>query len=161
MLGTELFKKADANRDGKVSLDEVPESRREGFKKLLEKADKDGDHSLSVEEARRLAAGAAERVNELRKQFLAKMAERQRAVQGPPGRRGPGGDSEMRRGGRRGPPGAVQGPPGRPGPGGDSEMRRGGWRGPPGAMQGPPRGSGFGDAMPGGRGGQRGLWDGW
>jgi hypothetical protein len=85
MFGAELFKKADANKDGKVSLDEVPEDRREGFKKLLKKADKDGDHALSAEEGRKLA----ERAAEFRKQFFAKMAERHRDMHGAARRHGP------------------------------------------------------------------------
>jgi len=54
-LGEAMFKRADANNDGKVSLDEVPEKMREGFKKFLEKADKDGDKALSAEEGKAAA----------------------------------------------------------------------------------------------------------
>jgi hypothetical protein len=61
-LAAEMFKRADANKDGKVSLDEVPSERRELFKRLLDRADKDGDKALSVEEARRLAAAVMMRV---------------------------------------------------------------------------------------------------
>ena len=61
MMGRMLFERADANKDGKVSLDEVREERREGFKKLLARADKDGDKALSVEELRRMRAGVMQR----------------------------------------------------------------------------------------------------
>jgi len=46
------FKKTDANNDGKLTANEVPESRREGFKKLLERADKNDNDALDGEEAR-------------------------------------------------------------------------------------------------------------
>jgi Ca2+-binding EF-hand superfamily protein len=51
--GKEIFKKADKNDDGKVSLDEVPAERQDRFKKLLAKADKDGDKALSAAEGKR------------------------------------------------------------------------------------------------------------
>lgn len=50
-----MFIKADANKDGKVTINEVPEERREGFKRLLEKADKDGDKAISAAEAKGIA----------------------------------------------------------------------------------------------------------
>jgi Ca2+-binding EF-hand superfamily protein len=45
-----IFKRLDANGDGKVTLDEVPDERREGFKLLIARGDKDGDGALSKEE---------------------------------------------------------------------------------------------------------------
>ncbi len=45
-----IFERLDANGDGKVVLDEVPEARREGFRQLLTRADKDGDGGLSLQE---------------------------------------------------------------------------------------------------------------
>ena len=45
-----LFKRLDANRDGKVVADEVPEERREMFAQLVKRGDKDGDGALSHEE---------------------------------------------------------------------------------------------------------------
>ena len=45
-----MFKRLDANGDGKITLDEVPEERRERFKKLIERGDKDGDGALSEQE---------------------------------------------------------------------------------------------------------------
>jgi Ca2+-binding EF-hand superfamily protein len=56
-----MFKHADSNKDGKISLEEVPSERKESFKKLLEKADKDGDKAVSVDEARRAAGVVAMR----------------------------------------------------------------------------------------------------
>lgn len=47
---SELFKRMDRNADGKVTADEVPEERRERFKRLIEHADKDGDGAVSREE---------------------------------------------------------------------------------------------------------------
>jgi len=53
-----LFKRLDANGDHKVTLDEVPEERRDRFKRLIERGDKDGDHALSEQEfAAATAAG--------------------------------------------------------------------------------------------------------
>jgi len=46
----EMFKYLDTNGDGKVSTDEVPEGRREGFEKLQARFDKDGDGKLNEEE---------------------------------------------------------------------------------------------------------------
>ena len=45
-----MFKRLDANGDGKVTLDEVPEERREGFKRLIARGDKDGDGGLNEKE---------------------------------------------------------------------------------------------------------------
>jgi Ca2+-binding EF-hand superfamily protein len=65
MMG--MFKHADSNKDGKISLEEVPSERKEGFKKLLEKADQDDDKALSVSEARRAAVAVAMRVRAARR----------------------------------------------------------------------------------------------
>jgi Ca2+-binding EF-hand superfamily protein len=46
----QFFKRLDQNGDGKISLDEVPEERRDGFKRLIERGDKDGDGALTREE---------------------------------------------------------------------------------------------------------------
>lgn len=54
-----LFVRLDANKDGKVVLDEIPEERRERFSRLLAMADKDGDGALSLEEFTRNAPGGA------------------------------------------------------------------------------------------------------
>jgi Ca2+-binding EF-hand superfamily protein len=45
-----IFQRLDANGDGKITLDEVPEPRKERFKTLIERADKDGDGALSQQE---------------------------------------------------------------------------------------------------------------
>jgi Ca2+-binding EF-hand superfamily protein len=56
----ELFQRLDANNDGKLELNEVPENRRGDFERLLERFDSDGDKMLTREDflaATRLAAG--------------------------------------------------------------------------------------------------------
>jgi Ca2+-binding EF-hand superfamily protein len=45
-----LFARLDSNQDGEVSLDEVPEPRREMFAKQIERNDKDGNGTLSLAE---------------------------------------------------------------------------------------------------------------
>jgi len=45
-----LFARLDANKDGEISLDEVPEPRRENFAKMIERNDKDGNGTLSLAE---------------------------------------------------------------------------------------------------------------
>lgn len=47
---SELFRRADANGDGQLTLDEAPAERREFFERIVERADQNGDHALSVEE---------------------------------------------------------------------------------------------------------------
>ena len=64
MHGRKMFERADANKDGKVELAEVPEERRERFERLLARADKDGDSALSVEEARAAAKARAAKARE-------------------------------------------------------------------------------------------------
>ncbi|MFZ5831628.1 MAG: hypothetical protein ACOY3P_16200 [Planctomycetota bacterium] len=51
-IGEQWFARADQNKDGKIALSEIPENRREGFKKILAKLDKDNDEALSKEEAK-------------------------------------------------------------------------------------------------------------
>jgi Ca2+-binding EF-hand superfamily protein len=45
-----MFKRLDADGDGKLTLSEVPEPRQEMFKALIARADKDGDGALSEQE---------------------------------------------------------------------------------------------------------------
>jgi len=45
-----LFDRLDANGDGKIELDEVPEPGRERFKKLIARVDKDGDGAITRQE---------------------------------------------------------------------------------------------------------------
>jgi Ca2+-binding EF-hand superfamily protein len=45
-----MFRRLDSNRDGKVTLDEVPEERREMFKRLLKRAKKEASDGLSRDE---------------------------------------------------------------------------------------------------------------
>lgn len=49
----ELFKRLDANGDGKVELEETPEQAREGLKRFFEQADANRDQSLSLDEFRK------------------------------------------------------------------------------------------------------------
>ncbi len=49
----EMFKKWDANSDGKLTEEEVPENARTRFKQFLERNDDDGDKALSKEQAPR------------------------------------------------------------------------------------------------------------
>src|SRR5262245_22890228 len=46
----ELFSKLDANRDGYVTPDEVQESQKAPYDRLLRTSDKDGDRRLSKDE---------------------------------------------------------------------------------------------------------------
>lgn len=48
--GSHFFKQMDKNADGKLTADEVPEERRPMFERLIERGDKDGDQTLSLEE---------------------------------------------------------------------------------------------------------------
>ncbi len=45
-----LFERLDKNKDGKVTLDEVPEDRRPFIERLMRRADKDGDKAMTLEE---------------------------------------------------------------------------------------------------------------
>ncbi len=54
-----MFKRLDANHDGKVTLDEVPEPRREMFERLLARGDKNGDGALDEQEFVQAFAGIA------------------------------------------------------------------------------------------------------
>lgn len=47
-----IFKRLDANGDGKITLDEVPEERKERFKPLIARGDKNGDGALDRTELR-------------------------------------------------------------------------------------------------------------
>lgn len=49
-----LLKRLDADGDGKIQIKEVPEQRREFFKKLLERADSNHDNMLDRKEAIKL-----------------------------------------------------------------------------------------------------------
>ncbi len=55
-----MFKRLDANGDGKVTLDEVPEPRRDMFKQLVARGDKDGDGALTKKEFLRAFPGGGD-----------------------------------------------------------------------------------------------------
>jgi Ca2+-binding EF-hand superfamily protein len=55
-----MFERLDVNGDGKVVLKEVPDERRERFKQLISKGDKDGDGALNEKEFMRAFADIAE-----------------------------------------------------------------------------------------------------
>ena len=48
----QFFKRMDANGDGKVVLDEIPEERRARFREQLGRSDKNGDGALTLDEFR-------------------------------------------------------------------------------------------------------------
>lgn len=56
--GEEIFKRLDADGDGKVKPDDVPEERREGFRRMLERVDENKDGAASLEEFRKGFAAA-------------------------------------------------------------------------------------------------------
>lgn len=49
----EIFKRIDRNGDGKVTADEMPEERREGFKQMLSRVDEDKDGAATLDEFRK------------------------------------------------------------------------------------------------------------
>jgi Ca2+-binding EF-hand superfamily protein len=65
----ELFNKYDANSDGKLTEDEVPEGQREAFRRILQTQDDDGDKAIGKDQAPRVI-----------------MALMQRGIPGPGGR---------------------------------------------------------------------------
>lgn len=50
-----LFQRLDANQDGQISMDEVPDKAPERLKAMLKRADKDGDGMVSPKEIRQVA----------------------------------------------------------------------------------------------------------
>ena len=94
----QLFSRLDANGDGKVTLDEVPEQARPRIEKLLKRADKDGDEAISLEE-------------------FSAMKPPGKPGKGKPGKGKPEAGSEGRPNKPKRPEGAAGRPPGaRPGP---------------------------------------------
>lgn len=55
-----MFKRMDANGDGKATADEAPEERREQVARMIRRADKDGDGAISREEFETVARQRAE-----------------------------------------------------------------------------------------------------
>jgi Ca2+-binding EF-hand superfamily protein len=69
-----LFNRWDANGDGKITAAEVPDERREGFSRLLERADSDSDGALS--------RGEFDKVRDLVGARLAKLSAATDTVEG-------------------------------------------------------------------------------
>lgn len=97
----ERLKQLDTNEDGKVSLDEVPEERRDMFEGLLDQFDEDGDDAISLAEMTAAAKVLAERFGTRRDGPEGQPSDERR----PDGRRRPGG-----RPGPDGPPRLGAGP---------------------------------------------------
>jgi collagen type III alpha len=58
-LSADGFDRNDANKDGKITLEEVPEGRqREAFKRVIERVDADGDKAVTKEEFAKAALAA-------------------------------------------------------------------------------------------------------
>lgn len=54
----EIFRRADRNGDGKLTVEEMPEERREGFRAMLARADADKDGAATLDEFRHGFGGA-------------------------------------------------------------------------------------------------------
>ena len=52
-IAEEQFNKLDANSDGKLTEDEVPEGQREAFRRMLQTLDSDGDKAIGKDQAPR------------------------------------------------------------------------------------------------------------
>ncbi|HEX4132343.1 MAG TPA: hypothetical protein VHZ24_20090 [Pirellulales bacterium] len=74
----EIFASRDENKDGKLQRDEVPEERREGFDRMVEHFDADGDKALSLDEFKKGLAM-------MRSGGAAGAGQAQRAPEGRPG----------------------------------------------------------------------------
>ncbi len=99
-----FFERLDADKDGKISLDDIPEQAPDEFKGMLRRADSDGDGEVTREEISKVV----------------------RAMHGD--RPGPGGPPDRAGRGAGGPPehagrGGAGGPPDRVGRGASSEVR--------------------------------------
>lgn len=79
----QLLKRWDANGDGKVTLEEVPEKRREQFGKLLARLDKNGDKELSSDE---LPGGSGAKSVEVKTEAAATAAAAAKPGKGKPGK---------------------------------------------------------------------------
>ena len=99
----EMFKKLDANSDGKVELSEVPEEGRGRFERMLEHADENKDKSIDAEEWKASLARMRERFaqNGGPREGGPRDGDRPRP-DGPPRERGPRDGDRPRPAGREG-----------------------------------------------------------
>ena len=111
-LAAKVFQRRDANGDGKLTAEEMPQDRRERFQRLLARYDDDGDGAIT------------------KQQFIKALSER--AGRGNKPRRGPGQQRGQFGPGQNGPPGGGRGPGQRRGQFGPGQDR----------SFGPPRGPG-------------------
>jgi Ca2+-binding EF-hand superfamily protein len=119
-----LFQRLDANRDGQVTLDEIPDGASDRIKELLKRADVNRDKRVTLDEL----AAALKRAGQAAAAVRPERGGRRRA--GPPG---PEGLFQRPFAGRRGPADAMTGPTRLGGPPGVGPLRRGGpQRGRPG-----------------------------
>ena len=111
----DVFKNFDANRDGKLTVDEVPEFLQRGFEEMLEKAGKKKEDGLTQDE---FVKGLAERRAADERRPDGERGPDPRAQGGPGGRdagpRGRDGGPQGREGGPRGREGGPQGREGGP-----------------------------------------------
>ena len=114
----QAFKRMDANDDGKLTLDEVPEPRREGFRRMLERLDNDESEGVTLEQFKRVAGRRGRPPGERGEgrsegRGRSRPDERGRRGSDDRGRRRPpeGGPQRRRERGPRGPEGRPPAPP--------------------------------------------------
>ena len=150
-----LFKRLDANADGKVTADEIPAAAPDRLKALLKRADVNGDRQVSPDELAEAVKKMRERVaGNPQGATVGRVPGAPVAGPGGPFPPGPGDFAPGPWGSRRGWSDAMTGPTPPAGPRGFARGPRGGWRGWQDAMTGP-------TPPPGPRDFARGPWGGW
>ena len=86
--GAEMFAKADKNKDGFITKDEMYEAHKARIDEMFAKADTDNDGKLSPEEMKKGHQAMREKFREKMKERMDKMKEMR-------GEKGMGGDHEM------------------------------------------------------------------